>query len=54
MSVKIGTYDRSDQVLEKVCKEIQLATPLTYYFGLFLEKEEKQGEEEEEEQTWTG
>lgn len=48
VSVQVGSFDRTDQVLEKVAKEIQLATKLTYYFGLFLEKEA------EDTDTWTG
>lgn len=47
VSVKVGTYDRTDQVLERVCQEIQLASDLTYYFALFMEKQE------EGEETWT-
>ena len=47
VKVRVGTYDRTDQVLEKVCAEIKLGSEFTYYFGLFLEKEE-------EDSTWTG
>ena len=47
VSVKVGTYDRTDQVLERVCQEIQLASDLTYYFALFIEKQQ------EGEETWT-
>ena len=48
VSVQVGSFDRTDQVLEKVATEIQLAPQLTYYFGLFLEKET------EDTDTWTG
>lgn len=48
VSVQVGVYDRTDQVLERACVEIQLASHLTYYFALFMEKQE------EGEETWTG
>jgi hypothetical protein len=48
VTVKVGAFDRTDQVLEKVASEIQLAPKLTYYFGLFLEKEDQ------ETGAWTG
>ena len=48
VKVEVGAFDRTDQVLEKVASEIQLPPKLTYYFGLFLEKED------EETGTWTG
>lgn len=43
VTVKVGSFDRTDQVLEKVSSEIQLAPQLTYYFGLFLEREQEEG-----------
>ncbi len=46
VTVRVGTYDRTDQVLEKVCSEINLTPEFTYFFGLFFEKEE--------EDCWTG
>ena len=46
VKVTVNVFDRTDQVLEKVCSEIQLAPELTYYFGLFTEIEESD--------TWTG
>lgn len=48
VSVQVNVFDRTDQVLERVCAEIQLASQLTYYFALFVEKKE------EGEETWTG
>lgn len=47
VTVRVGTYDRTDQVLEKVSSEIKIATEFTYFFGLYLEKEE-------DDSTWTG
>ena len=47
VKVRVSTYDRTDQVLEKACAEIKLGSEFTYFFGLFLEKEE-------EDSTWTG
>lgn len=43
----VAIFDRSDQVLEKVAAEIKLDSQLTYYFGLYMEKEG-------EESVWTG
>ena len=48
VSVTVGSFDRTDQVLERVCSEIQLASELTYYFSLFLEKQCADAE------SWTG
>lgn len=48
VTVKVGSFDRTDEVLEKVASEIQLAPQLTYYFGLFLETEQEEGG------TWAG
>ena len=39
MTVTVAVSDRSDQVLEQVCSKIELNPELTYYFGLFLERE---------------
>ncbi len=47
-SVKVDPFYRTDQVLEAVSSQIQLKPDLTYYFNLFLEKQDG------EEQTWTG
>lgn len=44
VSVTVGSFDRTDQVLERVCSEIQLASELTYYFSLFLEKQSEDAE----------
>ena len=48
VSVRVGVFDRTDQVLERVCAEIELASHLTYYFSLFMEKQD-----EGEEESWT-
>ncbi|XP_064387805.1 sorting nexin-17-like isoform X2 [Halichondria panicea] len=39
VSVPVAISDRTDQVLESVCAQIELTSDLTYYFALFLEKE---------------
>ena len=40
VTVRVNMYDRTDQVLEKVCSEIKLTPEFTYFFGLFLEKDD--------------
>ncbi|KAK7863146.1 hypothetical protein R5R35_012761 [Gryllus longicercus] len=44
ISLKVLTTERSDQVLEKVCQQINLASEYVYYFSLFLIKREDDGD----------
>ena len=44
VTVAVSVSDRSDQVLEQVCSQIELNPELTYYFGLFLEREDPTSE----------
>ena len=39
VTLTVQTTDRADQVLEQVGAEIELNSDLTYYFGLFIERE---------------
>lgn len=49
VSVTLDPFNRTDQVLELVCSQIEMGPGFTYYFGLFLEKENSG-----EDSTWTG
>lgn len=42
--LKVLTTERSDQVLEKVCQQINLPSEYVYYFSLFLIKREDDGD----------
>ncbi|XP_067008355.2 sorting nexin-17 [Anabrus simplex] len=44
ISLKVLTTERSDQVLEKVCQQINLPSEYVYYFSLFLIKKEEDGD----------
>ena len=48
ITLQVNPFQRSDEVLEGVASHVQLGPQLTYYFNLYIERQEG------EEQTWTG
>ncbi|EEB20430.1 Sorting nexin-17, putative [Pediculus humanus corporis] len=44
ITLKVLTNERSDHILEKVCEKINLPEEYTYYFALFIIKQEEDGD----------